>query len=209
MADRLQTRQAGADDRADPGPAGNQRLTASLGVVLLGLLAAEGATLLALRPLLGIHVFLGMMLVPPVALKIASTSYRMVRFYSGAAGYVSRGAPMVLSRLLGPVIVFLTAALIASGVGLLYVPPGPGILLTLHKASFVLWFGAMSLHVLLHVLDLPIAAAADWVPGKARIAGAISRRELVLATVVLGGVMGFIFLPLASPWQHWLASAST
>ena len=209
MADRLEMRRELARERRVDGPAGNQRLTASLALVLLVLLAVEGATLLTLRAALGVHVFVGMMLVPPVALKVGSTTYRMVRYYLGAAPYVRRGTPILLARLLGPVVVLLTVILVATGVGLLYVPPGPGVLVTLHKASFVLWFGAMSLHVLLHLIDLPRAGAADWLPRTPRIAGTMSRREVVLATMVLGGVVGFIFLPLASPWQHWLATAST
>jgi hypothetical protein len=63
------------------GTDGNRRLTATTALVLLVLLAAEGATLLALRPLLSLHVFLGMLLIPPVALKLASIGYRFGRYY--------------------------------------------------------------------------------------------------------------------------------
>jgi hypothetical protein len=46
---------------------------------LLLLLAAEGATVLAIRQLLSVHVFLGMLLIPRAVLKLASTGYRFVR----------------------------------------------------------------------------------------------------------------------------------
>lgn len=55
------------------GSLGNEQLTAAVGCVLVVLLAAEGATLLNLRSLLNVHAFVGMLLIPVVALKLAST----------------------------------------------------------------------------------------------------------------------------------------
>ena len=49
--------------------------------MLLVLLAVEGVTILFLRPLLSVHIFVGMLLIPPVALKLGSTGYRFVRYY--------------------------------------------------------------------------------------------------------------------------------
>jgi len=66
------------------GTDGNERLTATTAVVLIVLLAVEGATLLALRLLLPVHVFVGMLLIPPIALKMASTGYRFMRYYRRA-----------------------------------------------------------------------------------------------------------------------------
>ena len=59
-----------AERRADAGVAANARLTASSAVVLL---AAEGVMILRVRELLTPHVFIGMVLIPPVLLKVAST----------------------------------------------------------------------------------------------------------------------------------------
>jgi hypothetical protein len=50
--------------------AGNARLTAANAVVLLVLLAAEGITILRVHQLLSPHVFIGMVLIPPVLLKV-------------------------------------------------------------------------------------------------------------------------------------------
>jgi hypothetical protein len=36
------------------------------------------------------------------------------------------------------------------------------ILLSLHKASFVVWFGAMAIHVLGHIADTTKVASLDW-----------------------------------------------
>ena len=86
------------------GPEGNERLTASSGVVLFVLLAAEGVTILSIRPLLSAHVFIGMLLIPPVALKLASTGWRFVRYYRGAPEYTKKGPPLLPLRLLAPVV---------------------------------------------------------------------------------------------------------
>jgi hypothetical protein len=64
--------------------AGNERLTAMTGAVLLGLLAAEGVTILFKRQMLTAHFFIGMLLIGPVLLKIGSTGYRFARYYTGS-----------------------------------------------------------------------------------------------------------------------------
>ncbi len=61
------------------GVAGNERLTALTGVVLLIGFAIEGVTILRIGRLLTLHVFLGLLLIGPVVLKICSTVYRIVR----------------------------------------------------------------------------------------------------------------------------------
>ena len=127
-----------AERRADAGVAANARLTASNAVVLLVLLAAEGVTILRVRDLLTPHVFIGMVLVPPVLLKAASTGWRFARYYRGAPAYRRKGPPPLLLRLLGPAVVILTVVLLASGVGLLLVGSSwLPLLLKVHKASFV------------------------------------------------------------------------
>ena len=69
----------------------------------------------------------------------------------------------MLLRLLGPVVVILTLVLLFSGVGLLLVSrPWLPLLLKVHKASFVLWFGAMTIHVLGHLGEVFRLAPRDW-----------------------------------------------
>src|SRR5436305_2688984 len=68
-----------------PGPDGNERLTAASGAVLFLLLAAEGVTILSIGQLLSPHLFIGMLLIPPVALKLASTGWRFARYYGARA----------------------------------------------------------------------------------------------------------------------------
>jgi hypothetical protein len=176
----------------DPGVEGNARLTGSNSALLIALLAVEGVTILSIRSLLGPHVFVGMLLIPPVALKIGSTSYRFARYYQGAPAYRRKGPPPLALRPLGPVVVVLTVVVLASGVGLMFVAdPWRQRLLTVHKASFVLWFGAMTIHVLAHLPDTVRLASRDWISRAGRRwprAGA--RRWTLVASVAAGVVLG-------------------
>ena len=148
------TRATRSRRRAEEGVESNARLTATTAVVLLVLLAAEGLTLLSVHSLLKPHVFIGMLLVPPVLLKMGSTGYRFVRYYLGSPAYRRRGPPPWFLRLLGPFVAVTTVTVLVTGVALLFVGEGQrSNVLFLHKASFILWFGAMALHVLAHALD--------------------------------------------------------
>jgi hypothetical protein len=75
----------GRNHRADPiaprtgGPAGNARLTAWLGLLLLVLSLAELVTLLDIGSLIAWHVAIGMLLIPPALLKTATTGWRVGR----------------------------------------------------------------------------------------------------------------------------------
>jgi hypothetical protein len=68
------------------GADGNERLTAATAAVLIVLLAALGVTILSIGPLIWWHVLLGMLLIPPVLLKLGSTGWRFIRYYAGADG---------------------------------------------------------------------------------------------------------------------------
>src|SRR5579864_4064812 len=123
-----------AEPETDEGVEANARLTGSTAAILLVLLAAEGVTLLRVHSLLTPHVFIGMLLVPPVVLKIGSTGWRFVRYYRGSAAYRRKGPPPLLLRLLGPVVVVLTLIVFASGIALLVGPHSARqSLLFLHK----------------------------------------------------------------------------
>jgi hypothetical protein len=106
-------------------------------------------------------------------------------------------------RLLGPIVVVSTVIVFATGVALALLGPGGGIVLGLHKASFVVWFGAMSLHVLGHVLRLPRLVAPDLRGGDG-VRGNRLRLSLVAAAVVAGAIVAVAAAPLVHPWVHWM-----
>lgn len=183
------------------GSDGNEQLTAIVGTVLLVVLAIEGATLINLRSLLTLHAFVGMLLIPVVPLKLASTGWRMLRYYLRGEEYVRLGPPHVALRLIvAPVIVVSTIVLLATGVALLALDETQGAIVGLHKASFVVWLGATSLHVLTRVVNLlPILRRSP--------AGMPLRLGLVGASPVAGLLLTTLTLPAADHLQDTLSGS--
>lgn len=183
----------------DVGVEGNSRLTAVTGLLLLVLLAIEGYTVLDVRGLISLHVFVGVLLVAPVLLKTGSTMYRFSRYYSGKPEYVRRGPPNPVLRLLGPLVIVSSLAVLGTGLGLLAVRPGENALLTLHKASFIVWVVLMTVHVLGHLGEV---VRVSW----RELREQSRRQRLRLAAVVLSLAIGVaaatLVLPSASSWTH-------
>jgi hypothetical protein len=182
------------------GSAGNEQLTLVLAAVLLLLLAVEGATILQIRPLLNVHAFVGMLLIPVVVLKIASTGWRMARYYLRGEEYVRRGPPHLLLRMLvAPVLLLSTVVVFGTGVALLALDQTQGTLVGLHKAGFVVWIGAFGLHVLAHLLRLPRL----W---RLPVPGAALRLGVVMLAVVAGVTLAAETLPAADRLQDQAAA---
>jgi len=201
IREQLGRRKAVAVEQGGRGPAGNSRLTATTGVVLLALLAVEGATLISLGPLLPAHVFVGVLLIPPVLLKLASTGYRFLRYYAGSRAYRLAGPPATLLRMLGPAVIAATVALFGSGVAMLVLGPGDGWVVSVHKASFVVWVIVTAVHVLGHVLHIPGLASADFRAPHALRQGSALRRAAVAAALVAGLVLAVVAVQYTAPWQ--------
>jgi hypothetical protein len=187
---------------------GNEQLTAMTGVVLIALLAALGLTILRIGQLLWLHLFLGLLLLGPVLLKLASTGYRFLRYYTRAAVYRSKGPPMPALRVMGPVVVLTTLVVFVSGVILLFHGPrGRSALVLIHKASFVGWLIFMALHVLAHLPALgrslrAVEIASDEVgpaPTSAR-AGAAGRWIALAGAIVAGAVLAVVLIPHFGAW---------
>src|SRR5579863_5161908 len=122
------------------GTDGNEQLTAITGVILLVLFAVLGVTIVRIGQLLWLHLFLGVLLVGPVALKLASTGYRFTRYYTSAPAYRRKGPPHPLMRILGPFVILTTLAVFFTGLLLLIDGPGSSSLLReLHKLTFFAW----------------------------------------------------------------------
>jgi hypothetical protein len=188
--------------RADRGVESNSRLTAATAAVLLVLLAVEGATIVKLHSLLPVHVFVGMLLIPPVLLKMGSTTYRFARYYMGSPAYRRKGPPPPLLRLLGPVVVASTVVLFASGVALMFLPLSTrGAMLFVHRASFVIWFIVMTVHVLGHALETASLAPRDWMARtRSHVSGAGARQWAVAISVAAGIPLGLLLLSRATTW---------
>ena len=177
--------------RAGVGPAGNERLTATVAVVLLVLV-----TILFLGPLLSVHLFVGLLLVPPVAVKLASTGWRFARYYLGSAPYRRRGPPHAILRAIAPVVVLSTAAVLGTGVALLLAgPPSRDTLLPWHKATFIVWIAFTGVHLLAHLPALPRALRPVPLPGRP------ARAALVAGALLAGTALA---VALSGHFAAWL-----
>lgn len=187
---------------------GNEQLTAVTGVILIVLLAVLGATIVRIRQLIWLHLFLGLLLLGPVLLKTASTGYRCARYYVGAAVYRAKGPPMPALRAMGPIVVLSTVVVFVSGVILLYDGPHRrGTLLVIHKVSFIVWLVFMAIHVLAHLPALGrslqavrIGAEEAGLPALHARSGAAGRWIALAGAVVAGLVLALVLLPHFGIW---------
>ena len=206
----------GTSHRPDPvlprtgGPAGNARLTAWLGLILLVLLAIEGVTILDIHGLITWHIVVGALLVPPALLKTATTGWRMARYYSGNAPYKEAGPPPLPLRLLGPLVVLSTLAVLATGilVGVLGPASARGQLwgtplspLFFHQASFAVWFVVMTLHVLGRFIPA-LRIVSGRAVAVARVDGRLPRVLVLVLGVAVAVVTAKLILDGSATWQH-------
>jgi hypothetical protein len=181
---------------------GNELLTSAIAVVLIALLAAEGVTILQLRGLVDEHMFIGLVLMPPVLLKLASTGYRFVRYYTGSRAYTAKGPPRLSQRVLAPVLVTATITLFASGVLMLAAGHKSRSLLQIHQVSAIVWVTVFAVHFLAYIprvvrsLTTALRATRETaVPG----AGV---RGLLVASATGGGVaLAVALLPVIHSWH--------
>lgn len=191
----------------DPWVEGNARLTATAGLLLLVMLAAEGVTVLSIHGLLSWHIGIGLALIPPVLLKVGSTGWRFARYYLRDLRYRASGPPHPLLRALGPLVVLTTLALLGTGVGWWLQGPGSAFGFW-HRATFVLWLGVMTIHVLAHVWRAGRLARADVGTRRARRAarpGPGVRQVTVFGAMAAGVAVAFAARGLEGlgPWLHF------
>jgi hypothetical protein len=186
-------------------PDGNERLTASVGLVLIVLTVIELATLLlGLQRFLSLHVFVGIVLLPPVALKLASTGWRFTRYYTRAAAYRAKGAPQLVMRLMAPLLVAATIVLFGSGVAMGFLH-GPSLRLArqLHGPASVVWMLLVGVHVLVYLKRALVSSKEDVDPTSRSAVRGASARNLILAAAVLTGlVVGLGTVTVQHRWLH-------
>jgi hypothetical protein len=188
------------------GTTGNERLTAAAGAMLLAPLAVIGVTIISLRQFLWIHLFVGMLLIGPVALKMGSTGYRFVRYYSGNASYRRVGPPPALLRVIAPMVVLSTVVVLASGVVLLFAgPQSRDTLLPIHKVSFIVWAAFTGIHLLGHLPAVTGALRADYgtsAQWSHDVTGRAGRVLSLAGALVAGAVLAVLLTPEFGPWVH-------
>ena len=186
-------------------PDGNERLTAAIGLVLIVLTLVELATVLfGLRQFLSLHVFVGLVLIPPLLLKLASTGWRFTRYYARSEAYRLRGAPQFAMRLLAPLLVAATVVVMGSGVamGILH---GRSLDLArqLHGPASVAWMLLLGVHVLAYLRRAIVSAKEDVAPrSRASVPGANARAYLLVGAIVAGIAVAAGTLPVQHHWLH-------
>ncbi len=130
---------------------GNRQLTAVTGALLVPLLGLVFLTGLVMDAYWHVHYVVGFVLIPVVALKLASTGYRAVSYYVGRRSYRAAGPPEMSLRLLAPLVVMSTAVALGTGVALWAQHSRGGTLATLHTDSAVICAGTIGIHVLAYI----------------------------------------------------------
>jgi len=183
-------------------PRGNERLTAMTGTVLLVLFLVECLTLLDLGNLLTLHVFLGFLLLGPVGLKIGSTLWRFTRYYTGSRPYVRKGPPAPLQRVLGPLVILTTVAVLGTGVVLAFQSPGQGYQWhSLHREAFLVWLVVILIHLASYVPRLPrLLARGPSERARAMLAASLTRWLLLAGSLAAGLVLALVSYHLAGNW---------
>jgi hypothetical protein len=185
------------------GPDGNEQLTAITGVILIALLFVIGITILRMRQLISVHLFVGLLLIGPVALKMASTGYRFMRYYTGDRVYREKGPPETALRMIAPIVVATTVLVFVTGVLLLFAGPAHrNPLLELHKVGFIVWVVFTALHVLGHLPGfggiLRAGTRRPTLPGATL--GSTGRWIALVGALVGGLVLALVLVPDFHVW---------
>ena len=184
-------------------PDGNERLTAAVGVLLLVPVVVElGTILLGVHTFMSLHVFVGLALIPPVLLKLASTGWRFVRYYTRSRAYVAHGPPQLAMRLLAPMLVAVTVVLLSSGVAMGFLH-GQALQIArrLHGPASVIWLVLIGVHVLVYLRRALIHSSEDVIAARRELVRGAKWRAYALAAAVICGILiGAATVPAQHHW---------
>jgi hypothetical protein len=181
----------------------NELLTSSVAALLTILLLAEAATIVDIGGLLRAHMFIGLMLIGPLALKLSSTGYRFARYYRGAPAYRAKGPPQLVLRVLAPVLVATTVMIFATGIWLLLLGHHSDQVLMLHKVAFFIWSAVFAVHFLAYLPTAARSLRAAWVPTGQRhaVTGTAVSALLVVVALAAGIALALSLLSLIGDWH--------
>ncbi len=178
------------DEEKHMGVIGNERLTALVSLVLLVLIIMELVTSAFLHIWLPTHTVIGVLLAGPLLVKMGSTGWRFLRYYTRAPAYVRRGPPPLV--------------MVGSGIGLLVTGPLQPLLLT-HGFSALLWLPLIAVHSLAHLQRFPRNIASDWSTqqGSRFHVGRGLRLGTNLGALLFGVIGAWRLFPAATPLFVW------
>lgn len=163
----------------------NRRLTSATGLLLTPLLGLVYLTGVAMDELWHVHYFVGFVLIPVTGVKLASTGYRALRYYTGSALYRTEGPPDFSLRLMAPFLVLAVVIALVTGVWLFIDKSRTGALATLHTDSAVIAAGLIGIHFLGYALPALQHTIADLGRYASRWRGV---RILVVCLALLAGI---------------------
>jgi hypothetical protein len=184
------------------GVIGNERLTALAGVALLVLILIELVTAANLHAFQTVHIFVGILLTGPLVVKLGSTGYRFVRYYTKSPAYVRNGPPVLPLRILGPLLIITTLVVVGSGIGLVVAGPArAGLLRPLHSGSVAIWLTMLAIHASAYLLRALRLIMGDWRRRSSQQApGRGIRLGVTFGALLAGGCAAILLLPGAAPW---------
>lgn len=186
---------------------GNERMIALVGTVLLVLIGVEIVIAAKMRVLMPIHIFVGVLLTFPLFVKIGSTGYRFLRYYTGSPAFVQKGPPRLVMRLLAPLLLLASLSLVTSGIILSLLSPTNGWsvwVLRLHALSVMCWLPLLALHVGVYIWRVPLLLLADWQKrATRRVPGREWRYAGTFVALLAGVGAAALFLPLTTSWTAW------
>ena len=186
----------------DEGVEGNARMTALLGAILLIAFAAEGVTVLDVNQWFTWHVFIGLVIVPIVCVKLATTGYRFYHYYKGTVQYRRKGAPHPVLRITAPLLVLSTVSLLVAGVVALAVGPRHSdTWITIHQGSAIAWATFVAVHLIGHALETWRLTKAE-VRANPPLPRRRARTAVVVSGLVVGLILGIASLGWTDAWKN-------
>jgi len=173
----------------------NERLTAIAGAILFVLIIVELIITANLRNMISFHIFVGVLLSGPLVVKMLSTGYRFVRYYTRSTEYVKSGPPKPLLRILAPFLVLTTILVFVSGF-LIIQHWNNSLIFKVHAASVALWLPLLAIHIYAYLKKVPGLVARDLTSrSQYYIKGRKGRIRLNVTALIIGLIAAFILTP--------------
>ena len=185
-------------EAASPATEGNEALTSWTGLLLLPLLGLVGLTGVAFGSLWRAHFVVGILLVPVLGMKLATTTYRAVRYYTGSKKYRAAGPPELSARLLAPVLIAVTVIAMWSGIVMWFNNTQDRPWSTIHTDAVVIMGGLVGVHVLMYIPKALRSVFRDLSHIRQGGRRTALRVSTVTAVFVVGIAVGFATQPSAA-----------